>query len=420
MTQLITAGSGLGGFTAIASQPGYGAAFIPPTRSLYFKSNKATHDPHFVQGGPYLAAGRVVDIGSAHVKTYIDAKGTLTGDFMSTSMALLLAASFGSGAKLKQAGTTSAYELGGATGIKPEAAESHNEKTLECETTSSSKSVKGIGTGSIAVGAEVTGAGVEAGTVVETIVSATELTLSKAIEAGKGSATAKLTFKESGFSFDMQIGIPYTSGEVVPYNYHSCVITKAEFVFDRKGLVTYSFDWDAQYVENTTALITPTFTTSGVPFSMGNTASTFEIGKPSAMSVLSGVRKITVTLEHKYAVDRIYLGKEYKEAPVSNGLIDIMVAAEVDYTASAKEIFAAFLGNEALELVAKAVGNTIGSSGKSNTLQFGVSNAFIETGGEPPLDGPDLVKNTMTLKGTINATNEAPLTAKLITADSTF
>ena len=351
---LITAGSGLGGFTAIVNQPTYGATFVTPTRTLYFKSNRTIHDPHIVQGGPYLAGGRIVDIGSAHVTTWQDAKGTLTGDVMSTGMALLLAASFGSNGKLVQSGTTTAYELGGSGGIKLEAAESHDAKA------------------------------------------------------------------ESGFAFDMQIGIPYTNAEVQAYNYHSCIINKAEFVFERAGLVSYTFDWDAQYVETTTALITPTFTTSGVPFSMGNTSSAFEIGNPGSMSALPGVRKMTVTLEKKFALDRIYLGQEHKSAPVSNGLVDIKVAAEVDYTSQAKTIYQAFLANEALELVAKAVGAAIGSSGKSNTLQFALSNAFINSGGEPPLDGPDLVKNTVNLLATINAANEPALTAKLISADSTF
>ena len=31
----ITVGSGLGGFTAIANQPTYGATFVTPTRAIY-------------------------------------------------------------------------------------------------------------------------------------------------------------------------------------------------------------------------------------------------------------------------------------------------------------------------------------------------------------------------------------------------
>ena len=125
----VTVGSGLGGFTAIAPQPTYGAgsepgrttspqgAFVTPTRTIYgLKSNKATHDPHIVQGGPYLEYGRLVDIGAAHVQTYIDAKGTLVCDAMSSGFALLFAQAFGSFQQLVQSGT--AYELGGTAGVR--------------------------------------------------------------------------------------------------------------------------------------------------------------------------------------------------------------------------------------------------------------------------------------------------------------
>lgn len=350
---MITVGSGLGGFTAIAAQPTYGATFVTPTRTLYFKSNKATHDPHIVQGGPYLAGGRMVDIGSAHAQTYRDAKGTLAGDMMNTGAALLLATAFGSSGKLTQSGTTTAYELGGASGITLGAPDKNNEGT-------------------------------------------------------------------SGCCFDMQLGVPTTKGEVQAYNYHSCMIKKGEWVFERTGLVSYSYDWDAQWIETETGLITPSYTTNGVPFSMGGTESVFTIGAPGSESSLGGIRKVTITAEHKLADNRIYLGQEKKEIPVSNGLIDITVAVEVDYTAAAKTVFETFLKNEAQALTMTAVGGAIGSSGKKNTLSMSVTNGFIQTGGEAPLDGPDLVKNTMTLKGTINAANEPALKASLITADAAF
>ena len=344
----ITIGSGLGGFTAIAAQPTYGGAWVPPTRTLYFKTNKPTHDPHPVQGGPYLAGGRAVDIGSAHVLTWQDAKGVLTGDMMNTGAALLLARAFGSAATLTKVGTTTAYELGGAGGIKIEPPE-----------------------------------------------------VNKAF-------------------FDMQLGVPTSAGEQQAYNYHSCMIQKAAFVFDRAGLVTYSYDWDAQYVETVTGLITPSYSTSGVPFSMGSTESVFQIGPPGGETTLGGVRKITVTLEHKLATDRIYLGQEHKEVPVTNALIDITLVAEVDYTEAAKVILETFLKNEPSAMTMTGVGKAIGSSGKKDTLSMKINNAFIQTGGEAPLDGPDIVKNSVTLKGTINAANESPMSAFLTTGDSTF
>jgi hypothetical protein len=350
---MITAGSGLGAYAAVAQQKEYGAAFVPPTRTLYFKTFKPTWDPHFVQGGPYLAGGRIADIGSAHVKMYTDAKATLTGDVMTSGQALLLASAFGSSGKLTQAGTSTAYELGGAGGIKLEAPESHQ------------------------------------------------------------------VAKESTF-LDMQVGVPYTNAEVVGYSYHSGVVTKAEFTFDRKDLVKYTYDIDYQYLENTTGLISPSYTTNGVPFAMNEGSSEFLIGTPGTTKVLQGVRKMVVTIEHKMALDRIYLGEEHKSMPVSNALVDIGVSVELDYTESAASVFEAFLKNEAQEIICKCTGATIGTSGKKNTFTFTMPNVFLNSGVEPPIDGPDLIKNTAAAKATINAANEPVVKATLITSDTTF
>ena len=71
-------------------------------------------------------------------------------------------------------------------------------------------------------------------------------------------------------------------------------------------------------------------------------------------------------------------------------------------------------------IIVKCVGGAIGSSGYNNTFGFNVTNAFLDTGGEPPLDGPDIVKNTATFKGTIDAAGDAAFRAYLQTGDSSY
>jgi hypothetical protein len=418
----ITAGSGLGAFAAVARCKKYGETFETPTRTLYFKTFKPTHNPHIVQGGPYLAGGRIADISSAHIKMYTDAMATLTGDVMTSGQALLLAAAFGSNGILEQAGTTTAYELGGASGINLEASEKHNGTEYAGVKLEVGKKVKNITytAGSIKVGALVTGPKIKAGTTVTSVAGQASNELEISANAEEAVASETITISESPF-LDLQVGIPYTNAEVVPYNYHSGVVTKAEFVFDRIGLCSYSYDIDFREIENNTALITPVFTTNGVPFAMNEGSSEFKIGLASGgITALQGVRKMTVTLEHKFATDRIYLGEEKKALPVSNGLVDITVSMEADFTESAKSVFAAFLKNEALKIEAIATGAEIGSSGKRNLFSFTMPNVFINSGAEPPIDGPDLVKNTLSARATIDATNDAVVSAKLITSDTTF
>jgi hypothetical protein len=349
-----TIGSGLGGFAAGVPQPTYGAAFIPPTRTFTFKSCKMTYNTHPVQGGPYLAGGRIIDIGSARELMYLDASGSITGDVVNTGHALLLATAMGSSAIMTQIGMTTAYQLGGASGAPVGAPDKNNGGT-------------------------------------------------------------------SGCCFDMQLGVPSTDGVQHPENYHSCMIPKAEWVFDRTGLVTYSYDLDAQYLEKTTALITPTYPAAPIPFSMASAASLFKIGALGAEAAVDGVRKATVTLEHKLATDRIYLGNQYKDIPVSNALAVVTVALDFDYTAQAKTAIAdLMLAGTPASIICTAVGNIIGVSSSSDTFSLNATNCFLNTGGESPLDGPDEIKNTASFTGTINATGTSALIASLISADTAW
>ena len=356
----VTIGSGLGGWAAIAAQPTYGANIVTPTRALYgLKKGTATWDPHFVQGTDYLVGGRTVDIGSARVPVYLDAKGTISGDFLNSGMALLLASAFGSNGTLTQFGTTSAYRLGGASGI------------------------------------------------------------SYSTPDGNANNSAV-----SGSWFDMQFAVPDNdTGTVHPYTFHSCVITKAVWTFDRTGLVQWEYDFDAAYVDNAvTALIsTPTFPTGLVPFAMQGTAPFLKIGTFGSESQVNLVRKCVITLERKMDVGRIGLGQQYKVQPVTNGYSQISVAIDADFTSTNKTaIYDNFLTNTPFSVIVQSVGNAIGTSGLSDLLQFNPSDCYIQTGGEPNLEGPDLVKSTLQLVGRIDGSNHNPLTAALNTSDSTF
>lgn len=345
----VTLGSGLGGFAAIAAQPTYGATFATPTRVLYLKSGKATWEPHLVYGGPYLEGGITVVPGAARVATWLDAKGSLMGDMMSSAAALLLKVALASTASLTQLGTTSAYQLGGAGGASMGVADTN------------------------------------------------------------------------GSYFDMQWGVPTTDGTQQPYNYHSCLITKAEWVFERGGLVTYSYDFDAQYVETTTGLITPTYPTSGVAFNMSTASSAFKVGAFGSEAAIDGVKKATFTLERPMAVDRMYLGSTYKANPVTNAYIKLGCTLEADFTpANRTALWNLFLANTPVSIVATAVGAAIGTSGSSNTFGLNLTNAFLDSNGEPNPDGPDLIKNTLTFTGTVDAAADPALKATLITADTTF
>ena len=356
----VSIGSGLGGWAAIAPQPTYGATVVTPTRALStLKKGTATWDPHPVQGTDYLDGGRTVDIGSARVLIYLDAKGTISGDFANQGMALLLASAFGSAATLTEVGTTTAYKLGGSSGIS----------------------------------------------------------------YGTPDAVANAS-GASGAWFDMQFAVPDNdTGTVHPYTFHSCVITSATWTFDRTGLVTWEYDFDAQYVDNgVTALISePTFSTGLVPFATQGTAPYCKVGTYGSETQVNLVRKAVVKLDRKQATDRIGVGQQYKVQPVTNGYTKISVALDADFTSTNKTaLYDNFLTNTPVSVALAAVGNPIGSSGINDTFGLNPTNCFIDTGGEPNLDGPDLVKGTLNMSATINASNVNALLGQLFTADSVW
>jgi hypothetical protein len=355
--------SGLGSYVLAAQQTTYGAVpSFGSARTLgTFKSWKPTVRPHPVQGGPYLRNGQSVDQGSARLLIWQDGMATVSGDVAMTGYALLLASALApASATLTQLGTTTAYGLGGAAGISYGVPDL-NSTFLDCQ---------------VAVP-----------------------------DAGSASVTP---------------------GTLHPETFHSGVIQTSTWVFDRTNYVTYEHDIDFQQYEVQTAITAASETGGPIPFDMvnngavGNT-STVKIGTFGSEVLVSGARKTTIKLERKMDLERIYNGYQYKLVPVTNGLSKITVTMEADYTSDMKTaLFDLFIAGTPISVVATSVGPQIGSSIYYNTFQLNPTNCFVETGGEAPLDGPDLVKNSLSLVGTIDASNDAALKALLYTADSTF
>lgn len=251
--------------------------------------------------------------------------------------------------------------------------------------------------------------------------SLTQLGTTTAYELGGAGGASMGVADTNGSYFDMQWGVPTTDGTQNPYNYHSCVITKATWVFDRTGLVTYEYDFDSQYVETSTSLITPTYPTGAGAFSMSNTSSQFLVGTLGSEASVIGARKATFVLERKMATDREYLGQQYKQSPVTNDYIDLTCTLDADFTPAAlTSLWDLFLANTPVSIIANSIGAAIGSSGFNNRFQLNMTNCYLDSNGEANLDGPDIVKGSLTFKGTVDAASDSPLKAVLVTGDSSY
>ena len=252
---------------------------------------------------------------------------------------------------------------------------------------------------------------------------------------GAASGSFNGLYVQDGSWIDAELGVPDTAGNLHFEDYVNGKITKAEWVFPRDNVVTFSYDWDFAFVvlTDTPALKAGTTEPVGfVPFTMPNSSSLFTVGGQS----VDGCRKITVTLTPKLAVDRAYVGNEYKEEPVTNGLIEVAVALDMDYTPTAKsDIFDLFIGSKGGgtgaytfqypyftplgTTVIKAVTGEIATSGFNDTFQLNFPQLIIQSGGEAPLEGLDIVKNTINLKGVVDNSGNSP-SFSLTTKDTTY
>lgn len=359
MTTVIA--SGLGAQAVAKAQTTWGGTFMATgQRTLIWKTAKFNFDPHYVQGGTYLAGGQLAPLASANVPTWTGATVTLAGDMQNTAQAMLVAAALGTSSTLTQIGTTAAYGL-----------------------------------------------------------------------AGAGPAAASAPDLNSTW-FDLQFQVPSDDGTPHPFNFHSCAIQKAEWVFDRAGLVTYSYDIICQQIETATAALSTTEPTNQQPFTMATanttagaiaaTASAFATGTYNSEQIFSGMKKITFTLDRKFAsqADRMYGGFAFQASPVTVDYVDLTVAIDADYTAAAKTaLYDLLLSGATTSVVAQAVGSAVGASHNTFSLQAPAVK-FTDPSNTPSPDGPKLVNSTLTGKGLIDPAGDPWLNGTLITADTGY
>jgi len=218
----------------------------------------------------------------------------------------------------------------------------------------------------------------------------------------------------------MQALVPDTSGAIKQQNFHGCKIQAVEWAIDMDNPLTWTHTIDSQQVTTAEAAGTPSYTANTRTFTFQGM--NFKVGAFGSEATVDGVRKMTCKIERGLEVNRIYMGQASKSEPVTNAITKISGTADVDLTATNKSILWDLFHSQAAvpSIVMDFVGNTIGSSGKSDEFILNPTNVFIDQGGTPELDGPDITKATINWSALIDAANDSALIAKLTTADSTM
>lgn len=245
-------------------------------------------------------------------------------------------------------------------------------------------------------------------------------TLSPVGTTSANQLTANLGVPDNQNYLSMQALVPNTSGTIFQQNFHGCKILSTEWTIDMDNPLMVTFTIDSQQVTTSEAAGSPSYTASTRTFTFQGM--NFKVGTFGSETTIDGVTKMTCKIERSLYVNRIYMGSAAKSEPITTGLTKISGTADVDLTSTDKSVFWDIFHTQTAvpSIVMQFVGNQIGSTGQFDTFSLNPTDVYIDSGGTPELDGPDVVKTTLNWSGLIDTANDASLISKLITADSSF
>ncbi|HZV27483.1 MAG TPA: phage tail tube protein [Acidothermaceae bacterium] len=233
------------------------------------------------------------------------------------------------------------------------------------------------------------------------------------------SATFNYGVPDNQNYFSLQALVPDTSGTLHAESYQGCKITKSEWTIERTGLLMCTYTVDAQQWNGTAGAFTPVESTSDAVFQA--VAMTFEVGTYGSEAAVDGVRKCTFSIERELDVERIYLGSVNKDEPITKGMTKLKCTMDVDLLSTNKAaLWDIYNTQAATSIIATLTGPQIGTSGNDNKVVFALTNAYVDQNGTPELDGPDVVKASLSFTGLIDAANNTPFSVTLTTPDSTY
>lgn len=218
----------------------------------------------------------------------------------------------------------------------------------------------------------------------------------------------------------LQTLLPDTGGNIKQQNFHGCKLQSTEWTIDMSNPLMWTFNVDSQQFENTSAAGSPTFTSNSRIFTF--TGMNFKVGAYGSESFIDGVTKMTCKIERGFYTKRIYMGQSAKSEPLSNAVVKISGTADVDLTPTNKSVLWDIYHTQTAvpSIVMGFTGAAIGTSGYNDSLVLNPTDVFIDTGGTPELDGPDVVKATLNWSGLIDTANDSAFKATLTTSDATF
>ena len=205
----------------------------------------------------------------------------------------------------------------------------------------------------------------------------------------------------------VQKGVPALGGTVRPFTFLGGKITSGTFACEVQGLLQSTIEFDFKDVEQTTALVAPSFASGIAPFHGGQM--NVKLGTYGAEAAVSGVRKVEVKIERPQNTERFYASgtsPAKKLEPIMNDFVKVTGSVEVDFITAA-DWSDRFRTDSSTSFVAEWIGPLIAST-YYQTFRIKVPQIFLD-GETPTVQGPDVTTTTFTFVGQYDGTN--PLVA---------
>lgn len=216
----------------------------------------------------------------------------------------------------------------------------------------------------------------------------------------------------AGKSLVIQKGVPLTTGVVTDKSFLGCKVVSAEFSCEVGGMLMCTWEIDAKACDETQTLVVAAYTPTS-PFHFGQMA--VLAGDFGSEAALDGIRKVSVKVERKQAVDRYYAGQAgKKKEPISNDKVAITGTIEADYVSTTLDDL--FTSDAGTSLIWQFTGPDIDTA---QPAIFEIALPVIKLDGTPPtVDGPAVIKPSYSFTGLYDGTHQPAIT--YVSSDTTL
>lgn len=211
-----------------------------------------------------------------------------------------------------------------------------------------------------------------------------------------------------GTSFTTQVAVPTLAGTQVGKTFTGCKVTSWDIAVPHEGLATMKLGIDAQDMNTSTAIATPSYAAASNVFHWGQGAITRN------GTTIANVRDFTLAVENDVKTDRFNLGQAGKKSEqIIGGYRKGSVKATVEFTDS--NFLSDYLADSNVALVFTLTGGII-SSTYHESITITIPAARINTA-PTNVTGPDIVMQSLDFEILDDGTNE-PITILVQTSDA--